>query len=116
MKTTTYVCVELIWKLCDYAFVYVYIVYHFNNAWLALIYSLLKIIVWSFSCFLISTWQWVDHLPYLCGIPSATAETYAAKFTDNCLTNLDLPDLDKTIFNSLNITVPGDQLAILHLA
>ena len=32
MKTTTYVCVELIWKLCDYAFVYVYIVYHFNNA------------------------------------------------------------------------------------
>ena len=48
--------------------------------------------------------------------PSATAETYAAKFTDNCLTNLDLPDLDKTIFNSLNITVPGDQLAILHLA
>ena len=50
------------------------------------------------------------------GIPSAAAETYAIKFTENCLTNLGLQDLDKTILNSLNHTVLGDQLTILDLA
>ena len=50
------------------------------------------------------------------GIPSAAADTYTIKFTENCLTNLGLQDLDKTILNSLNHTVLGDQLTILHLA
>ena len=50
------------------------------------------------------------------GIPSASAETYAAKFVENRLTNLDLPDLDETILTSLDITILGDQLDILRLA
>ena len=39
------------------------------------------------------------------GIPSAAAETYAIKSVENYLTQLDLPDLDKTILNTLSIIV-----------
>ena len=55
--------------------------------------------------------EWINLLTSG-GIPSAAAETYAAKFVENRLTHLDLPDLDKTILTSLDITSLED----LHLA
>ena len=102
-------------------FMYVLYVY-FSNSWLALIYNLINIV---FDHPLLSDLNMVLQLrtsnestTFLTsvGIPSAPAETYAIKFTENRLTHLDLPDSDKTILNSLNITVFGDQLTILRLA
>ena len=62
-----------------------------------------------------TSYEWTTFLTPT-GIPSAAAETYAIKSVENYLTQLDLPDLDKTIVNTLSIIVLWDQLAILHLA
>ena len=43
------------------------------------------------------------------------AQSYATTSMTNRLTHLDLPDLNKTTLSSLEITVLGDQLAILRL-
>ena len=62
-----------------------------------------------------TSYEWTTFLTPT-GIPSAAAETYAIKSVENYLTQLDLPDLDKTIVNTLSIIVLWDQLAILRLA
>ena len=49
-------------------------------------------------------------------IPATEAQSYATTLMTNRLTHLDLPDLDKMTLSSFEITVLGDQLAILRLA
>ena len=56
--------------------------------------------------------QWKTFL-IAAGIPDAEATTYAQKFVQNRITEVSIPELSKQILIDLEVTVLGDQMAIL---